>query len=444
AGYTFDAGPSLFTLPELVDELFLLAGKDPSEHFRYSRLETLCHYFFSDGIRLQASADPLKFAADAAAVTGVSQESIVAHLSRSRFAFDATQGVFLQQSLHKAATYLRGSTIWSFLKLPFLKVNQTMNEANEAAFGNQKMVQLFNRFATYNGSDPYQAPGLLNLIPHLEHHLGAYFPEGGMHSITKSIYKLACELGVRFIFGSKATRIHSDRNNRVTGVSCNGTEYQADLVVCNMDIVPAYKQLLPHLPLPKRIATQERSSSALVFYWGIGSTFPELGLHNIFFSADYQREFREIFKEHIIPADPTIYVNISSRMAPEHAPRGKENWFVMINVPPAMGQDWEGMIARVRKVILATLARQLGRDIESLIEAEDTLDPRSIESKTQSFRGSIYGTSSNGIMAAFFRHPNFSPRMKGLYFCGGSVHPGGGIPLALYSAKIVDKLIPRR
>jgi phytoene dehydrogenase-like protein len=168
-----------------------------------------------------------------------------------------------------------------------------------------------------------------------------------------------------------------------------------------------------------------------------------LKVHNIFFSSDYKKEFEVMFQEKSIYEDPTVYIHISSKMERKDAPNGMENWFVMINVPSDQGQDWDRLIRDARSNILKKLTRQLNTDIESLIIAEDMLDPRSIESRTQSFQGALYGTSSNDRMAAFFRHPNFSREIDNLYFCGGSVHPGGGIPLALSSAKIIDSLIKK-
>jgi len=124
--------------------------------------------------------------------------------------------------------------------------------------------------------------------------------------------------------------------------------------------------------------------------------------------------------------------------------KGRRSWFVMINVPGNKGQDWDEIISRSRKNILLKLSQMLGKDIESLIIAEDLLEPRSIESRTQSHLGSLYGTSSNNMLAAFFRHPNFSNRLRNLFFVGGSVHPGGGIPLCLLSAKIATEIAVKK
>lgn len=439
-GFLFDAGPSLFTMPHLVDELFTLAGKNPKDYFRYKRLDILCHYFFADGTELQAYADADMFAAEAEKVTGVAKGKVLQHLKKSRYIYDATASLFIEKSLHKRSSYLNWKTFISFLKLPFLHVFTTMNALNEKKLQNPKMAQLFNRFATYNGSDPYQAPGILNIIPHLEHHLGAWYPHGGMHSITESLYHLATELGVTFNFNTPVTRINIG-NNKVQGVMAEGKSYAADVVACNMDVLLAYRKLIPDQPQPEKILKQERSSSALIFYWGINTTFKQLQLHNIFFSNNYKEEFEAIFKKNTVSADPTVYINITSKEDPGHAPEGMENWFVMVNVPSDSGQDWDNLITQTREAVLKKISHHLKKDIASLIRTEEILDPRGIAAKTQSYKGALYGTSSNDRMAAFFRHPNFSSSIKGLYFCGGSVHPGGGIPLALSSAKIVASLI---
>ena len=201
-----------------------------------------------------------------------------------------------------------------------------------------------------------------------------------------------------------------------------------------------YKHLLKGYSIPEKIKHEERSTSALIFYWGINATFPQLDLHNIFFSDDYETEFNTLSEGQTVYEDPTVYINITSKKNPSDAPEHCENWFVMVNTPANDGQDWDSIIQNAKQSIIAKLNEQLNTDIESLIRSEHILDPRTIESKTGSFKGSLYGAASNQRMAAFFRHPNFSNTIKGLYFCGGSVHPGGGIPLALSSAKIVDSL----
>ncbi|MBD1365282.1 phytoene desaturase [Mucilaginibacter sp. ZT4R22] len=441
-GYRFDAGPSLLTMPQYIDELFTLAGKNPADYFQYQKLNTVCNYFYEDGTRIKAYADTQQFAQEINRATGEPAANVIKYLASSADIYNITNHVFLERSLHRLQTFLRWDTVRSIFKLPQIDAFRTMHKANETYFKDKRVVQFFDRYATYNGSNPYEAPATLNVIPHLEHHFGAYFPDGGMYSITQSLVKLAEELGVKFRYNAKVDEIVVI-NKIAKGIRVQGENIVGDIVVSNMDIWFTYKNLLQkHQQLhPQKTLNQQRSSSALIFYWGIKKTFPELDLHNIFFSADYKAEFSHIWQQQQIYHDPTVYVNISSKLKPDDAPDGSENWFVMINVPANNGQDWERLIAGARQNILRKLSKVLGEDISLLIACESILDPRSIETKTSSYKGSIYGTSSNSQFAAFLRHANQSSKVKGLHFCGGSVHPSGGIPLCLLSAKITAEII---
>ncbi|WP_317191969.1 1-hydroxycarotenoid 3,4-desaturase CrtD [Hymenobacter rubidus] len=440
-GYRFDAGPSLFTLPQLVDDIFRLAGREPADYFRYERLDPITNYFFADGTRLKAWAESAKFAAEVEAKLGTPATEVTKFLARAGKAYDATAGTFLHKSLHKAGTYLSPETLKAVAALPQLGLLGTMHQRHVGAFGSDpRLVQLFDRYATYNGSDPYQAPATLSMIPHLEHGIGAFYPEGGIYAIAESLMKLALEFGVKFRYNEAVEEIVT-AEKRVTGVRTALDVYDFGQVVSNMDVVPTYRRLLPRQPAPERTLAQPRSSSALIFYWGVACEFPALDLHNIFFSQDYQAEFKAIFQEKTVADDVTVYVNITSKKTPTDAPAGHENWFVMVNVPHDQGQDWAALAAKTRAIVLRKLSAALGTEIGPLIATEKVWTPPGIAADTSSFGGALYGSSSNNALAAFLRHPNFSGRLEGLYFCGGSVHPGGGIPLCLLSAKIVANLI---
>ncbi|OEK03171.1 phytoene dehydrogenase [Roseivirga sp. 4D4] len=436
--YRFDAGPSLFTLPEEVSGLFELCNLKTSDHFTYKRLETTCQYFYPDGTEFTGWSDREKLISEFEDKLQESRKSITSALDKSEFLYENLAPLFMHKSLHKISTWLGGKAIRTYLKLPRFDFGRTMNQVNEKRFNNPKTVQLFNRYATYNGSDPYQAPGTLNIIPHLEFGRGAYFPQKGMHDITNSLYELAKRVGVKFYFDTpvKSIVVHE---GSAKGVNTAMGFHKSDRVVSNMDMVATYKKLLKDQYQPKKLLSQPKSSSALIFYWGIKKKFDQLDLHNIFFSDNYRKEFEHIFKTQDIYDDPTVYLNVTSTQKPDDAPEGCQNWFTMINVPNNQGQDWDLLISTARKNILSKLSKMLNEDIESLIEVEDILDPRTIESRTSSVGGALYGNSSNNKYAAFLRHSNFSSKIKHLYFCGGSVHPGGGIPLSLLSAKIMTE-----
>ncbi|OYZ02261.1 MAG: phytoene dehydrogenase [Sphingobacteriia bacterium 28-36-52] len=440
-GYQFDAGPSLFTRPQLIEELFAFAGEPMHEYFSYERVPIACNYFYEDGTIISAYADHEKFAAELQAKTNEPVENLHQYLNRSADAYNHIAGIFLQYSLHKIQTLFKAPIFKAIQTVKWPYLFNSLDSYNKRSFKSPKLVQLFNRYATYNGSNPYKAPAMLSLIPHLEHNEGTFYPKGGMISITNALYQLALKKGVVFHFGNGVEKIIRTQGV-VKGVVVNNENQFADIVVSNMDVYFTYQQLLGDTAKAAKVLKQERSSSAFIFYWGINKNFPQLDLHNIFFSSEYEKEFESLFKTKQPFADPTVYINITSKQEPSiQAPKGKENWFVMVNAPANKGQDWESIKDFYKTAVLKKLGNILGEEIEPLIEVEEVLSPVSIESKTASYMGSLYGTSSNSKTAAFMRHPNFSNATKGLYFVGGSVHPGGGIPLCLSSAAIMANLV---
>jgi phytoene desaturase len=441
-GFRFDAGPSLFTMPQYVEEVFVAAGESASAHFPYQRMDVACHYFWPDGTTLNAWADPHRFAQEVEQKLGILGGHVTRFLEKSERKYQLAGHIFLEKSLHKTNTWLNWQVVKSLLRLPTFDIFTSMNRVHERHFGTQpKLVQLFNRFATYNGSDPYKAPGMLTIIPHFEHNVGVFYPQGGMYEITRSLFDLSKRKGAEYHFSAPVSRILNECG-RVTGLETkDGRSFQFDRVVSNMDVYYTYHHLLPDSPRPERILAQPKSTSALIFYWGIRHDFKQLGLHNIFFSQDYKAEF-EAMERGTVSDDPTVYVNITSKLTPTDAPpEGGENWFVMVNVPADQGQDWSLLIPRIRQQVIEKLSARLKQPVGDLIACEAVLEPREIERRTSSHQGALYGYSSNNTMAAFLRHPNFSNKIKGLHFVGGSVHPGGGIPLCLLSAKITADLI---
>ncbi len=445
-GYRFDTGPSLFTMPKVFEELFSVAGRDMADYVKLIPLPEICRYFYSDGVSFSAWADEDRFARELHEATGEGSENLARFLAYSTRIHSIAADMFLNRSLHDSTSYLRPGFLKSLFRFPGIDPLRTMAEAVEHYFETPHARQLFERYATYNGSSPFRTPATLNIIPHVEYRGGAYAVAGGIHEIPKALEQVAREIGVQVHRGKHVERItwaQQGRRRRVTGVSVDGTHIPAQAVVCNADVTVAYRDLLaePEAPELVRHESLEPSSSALVFYWGIRRVCPELSHHNIFFSRDYREEFGQIFDERVCPDDPTVYVNITSKSSPDDAPEDGENWFVLINAPYDDGQDWAAETARVRTVVLATISSRLGVNVEPYIETEQIMTPADIAERTRSHRGSLYGISSNSRAAAFLRHPNRSKRYRGLYFCGGSCHPGGGMPLVVSGGKIVSDLI---
>ena len=439
-GFSFDAGPSLFTQPSHIEALFDLAKEPIDDYFQYCQVPVTCKYFYENGKQLEATTDPEQFAVNMETALGEPGHNVKKYLQQSARAYKNIGDLFITHSLHKYETLFSRQVLKAFGATRYRYLFKSLHQHNQASFSTPEAVQLFNRYATYNGSNPYKAPAMLSVIPHLEMNEGVFYPKGGMISITNALYRLAERKGVLFKFNTGVDRIiHHEEH--VAGVVVNGKNYYADVVVSNCDVYFTYKHLLRDEVQAKKILKQERSSSAVVFYWGIKQPFSQLGLHNILFAKDYKNEFDHLFNKGSLCSDPTVYINITSKMEAAQAPAGSENWFVMINTPANSGQDWQVIQREARAMVVDKINRMLQTDIEPLITTEAVLDPTIIESRTASYMGSLYGTSSNSKMAAFLRHPNFTSFIKGLYFVGGSVHPGGGIPLCLASARIMGDLV---
>jgi len=430
SGFRFDTGPSLLTMPFIIDELFEFAEENVEDYLQIKKLEILCKYFFYDGTIINAYSNKKTFADEIEAKTGDSSLSVLNYLDYCKNIYDLTSNIFLFNNPKKFSNYLNLNAFRTLLKIREIDSFRTMHSANSSFFKDKKTIQLFDRFATYNGSNPYKAPATFNLIQHVEYSLGGYIAEGGMYSVTEAIFNLAKKSGVNFYFNSKVNGIVY--NNTVSGININGRKSNYNILISNVDVNTTNKVFLKseYSPAPKDL-----SSSALVFYWGINGIHNEFTIHNILFSLDYKNEFDDIFIKETIPDDPTIYIYISSKFNSDDASEGCENWFVMINTPSIGDQNWEEEIAKSRKNILAKIKSISGINLSNKILFEKILSPKILETRTGSFKGSIYGHSSNTKFSAFLRQPNKSKKIKGLYFCGGSVHPGGGLPLVLLSGK---------
>ena len=438
-GFRFDMGPSVFTMPELVNELFELAGKNPSHYFQYHKLDPSFRFFFEDGTQLNWAAEVEELSKELISKTSEKEAGLKKFWHDAALKHSITKEVFMENSLHVMANYFSSPFLQGMTKLHKVGAFTSMNKKNSSLFSDPKIVQLFNHFALYVGSNPLVAPSTLNIITHIISQSGTYLPSQGMYSMVKGLVKLAEELGVRFHFQSRVDEIEIS-DQRVTGIKVKGEHLAFDRVVSNMDVYFTYHKLLPNQKKPSLILSQPKSSSVIGFLWGMNGLHKNLDVHNMLFANERDAEYKDLFDRGTIGNDPSTYICITTKRNQEDAPEGKENWFVHTTAPNMNGQDWDRMIDQTRKSIISKIERMIGKPIQNQIECERIISPPQIEQDYSSAFGAIYGNSSNGKLAAFLRHPNFSRSIKGLYFVGGSVHPGAGIPMCLNSAKILEKV----
>ncbi len=440
-GFRFDGGPSLFTLPEVMEQLFADCGKKMSDYVTYDRLELVTRYFYPDGTQVNAWSTPERLASELEQKIGEPAAQVLAFLKRAAFMYRITASVFIERSLHDWRNLLRLSTFLRLFAIPRLGIFTSMYHFQKRWLRHERSLQLFGRFATYNGSDPYRAPGTLSMIAHIEQERGAFYPHGGMVALRDALHQLAIDLGVHIRVNTRADRfwIHE---KRLKGLLLGAEREIYPIVVCANDILQVQRQQMPRKYSLKRFLSQELSTSAVVFHWAVRGSFLQLDLHNVFFSTHYRREFQHLQRGEI-DFDPTWYVYISSKKNPADAPSGFENWFVMANVPAQRDLPWEALVERLREEAFDRLSKALGIDLKSLVNEQRVITPLEMERATGAVGGALYGPASNSRWSAFLRQANRDQRIKGLFYCGGTVHPGGGIPLCLHSAAITADLVAR-
>lgn len=436
--YRFDSGPSLITMPFVIRDLFESVGVNINDYIKIIELDISCRYFFPDGTIVNAYKNIDQFAEEIEKKTKDNKSSFYNFLNYSRKIYELTSDIFLFNNIHSVKTYLKKSSLKSLFQIRKIDAFRTMEKAIRGFFKDEKIVQLFSRYATYNGSSPFLAPATLNIIAYVENELGGYYIKGGMIKLTDALHKLSLKNGVKYNFNSNVTKLLADKC-KIKKIITDYTSYEYDNVISNIDSVNTNINLLGEKIRP--LNSHLLSSSAIIFYWGIKGIHDELEIHNIIFASNYSKEFHYIFNKGICSDDLTIYIYISSKFNKADAKENCENWFVMVNAPVNNGQDWQSEIGKVRKNIISILNQRLNKNLENLITCEEIISPVDLETITGSYKGSIYGFSSNTKNAAFHRQRNKSNKYKGLYYCGGSVQPGGGIPLVLLSGKLTSNII---
>ncbi len=441
-GFKFDTGASLVTMKHVFAELFEFCGRSINDYLEFERLDPICRYFWSDGTRFDASQDAEETERRIAAIEPRDAAGFRAFLADSRDKYDVAERTFLKHNLSDMSEMFNRSNLRDLWKISALR---SLDAHVRRYFSSTKMRQLFSRFATYNGSSPYKVPATFSLIPFVEFGLGAWYPKGGIYEIPKAIAKLAGETGVEIRLDSDVEQIVV-ANGRAKGVKLrDGETLDADFVVANSDAIETYRNLVTSADYPpKKLERIEPSCSGFVLLLGTKRPYPKLAHHNIFFSDDYRAEFDALFEKLRPATDPTIYVCATSRTDPTQAPAGCENLFVLVNAPYTSNRtEWAREAPAYRDLIVRKLEEFGLDDLGDSIGVEELITPDDFERRYRANRGSIYGVSSNGIFSAFLRPRNKSRDIAGLYFAGGTTHPGGGMPLVLISGRMAADLIIR-
>lgn len=430
-GCTFDTGPSLITMPFVLDAFFRHAGTSLHEQLDLIPIDPACHYRWSDGSRLDIPFDVQSIPDAIDQLSPADVPSMRRYLDHSATIYRATKDVFIFSAFDGIFEFIKPRNLHLLPALPRLRFTQTMHDLHRSTFQDRRIVQLMDRFATYNGSSPYRAPATLAVIPHVEFAYGAWYPRGGIYAIAEAFARVASMHGVDVRYRTAVQRIDHD-GRRVRGVvTADGERIEADLVVSNVDAHITRTTLLGEsVPEPK-----DPSTSGFIMLMSVDRRDAGLRHHNVLFSDDYRREFTDIVERRVPAEDMTIYIARSAHTDHTQAPPDRENWFVLVNAPATGKRDgtWQQTAPAYAERVLQRM-RRFG--IDPSIREMHLRTPDDMVRMWSADRGSLYGRSSNSMFSAFLRPRQRSKRFPNLWYVGGSAHPGGGVPLVTTSGML--------
>jgi diapolycopene oxygenase len=438
-GYTFDLGPSTITMKSVFQSVFSDCGRRMEDYVQFEHVESGTTNYFANHHVVQFSTNIEKVESMIAKYSVTDANKYREFLYASKKLFETAEKHFLNRAMIGWKSTLDVSLITNFLKIhPFTAYQKWLNQF----FTHPNTLAMFGRYATYVGSSPYKAPAIFGMMGHIEGNLGVYRVKGGTFQIALAFKKLAEELGVTFHFDTEVIDLEK-KSDEIVSVRTNNSRYTADTIVCNMDALTFYHKWLQDDPTFRKIKHIEPSLSGFAILLGIKKRYSMLKHHQVFFPANYQDEFKEIFIDKQMVTKPTIYVCYSGYEDDSVIPNmDSSNLFILVNAPALTSeQDWNTNKERYKSEIIAELERRGLHDLSEHIEYEEIMTPADLYTHTEAFRGSIYGLSSNNWKQAFFRLPNKSKKYNNLWFVGGSVHPGGGTPIVVKSGQVTARAI---
>ncbi|KAF1970883.1 phytoene desaturase [Bimuria novae-zelandiae CBS 107.79] len=453
-GYRFDQGPSLLLLPRLFRETFEDLGTSVEEEgVHLVKCDPNYNIHFHDNVNFKMSTNLPLMKQEIERFEGIDGfERYLSFLQESHRHYEQSVIHVLKKNFYSLLSMARPS----FLRyLQTLHPFESIYSRASKYFKTERLRRVFTFASMYMGESPFDAPGTYSLLQYTELVEGIWYPIGGFWKVVEALVEVGKRKGVKFRMNTPVSQIVT-QGSRATGVKlASGEVIEADKVICNADLVYSYNNLLPKTSYATSLSKKAASCSSISFYWALDKQFPELSAHNIFLAEHYRESFDNIFKKHLIPDEPSFYVNVPSRVDPSAAPEGCDTIVVLVPVGHLLDhdteshrgtqsgatQDWDAMVAIARKTILRTLEARLNISLSEHILHESVNTPPSWKEAFNLDRGAILGLGHSFWNVLSFRPKTIHPTIDGLYFVGASTHPGTGVPIVLAGAKIVTEEI---
>ena len=444
-GFRFDLGPSIFTLPHIFRPLFEADGRRLEDYIQLERLDLQWRNFFEDGTTVDLWEDREKMRQELARFGPRAFEEYTEFLAYSRRQYQVIEGGYLRHGLDTLGQFFRHYGWKDARDLDYMR---SMSGSIYKRLSNPYLRDIFEYFIKYVGSSALDAPAFMNLMPNIQMEYGLWYVSGGLYQLAHAFRRRLGETGVELRLGHEVLRIEQN-GSTVTGVQVRGPggETQtiaADYVVSNMEVIPAVQKLLgARTKQMKKLRRFQPSCSGIILHLGLNRVYPQLAHHNFFFSADLHSHFRRVFRDKKLPEDPTLYVVAPTRTDPSQAPPGCDNIKILPHIPaidehrPCTHDDYVAL----KEICLDKLERMGLKDLRRHIVVEDFWTPFDIEARYASNRGSIYGVVCDRRSNFAFKAPKQSPQFRNLFFVGGSVNPGAGMPMVTLSGQHVARMI---
>ncbi|WP_203335017.1 phytoene desaturase family protein [Planococcus beigongshangi] len=445
-GFGFDLGPSILTMPHIFDKLFHGSGKRMEDYVPIKRLELEWRSFFPDGTVLNLYHNLHVMEQENPSLTKKDMKEYYDLLKYSRKIYRTTEKSYLKEGFESPVQAVAQNGIIS--TLVGFDLTSTMYSAISKRISNPHLRDMLSYYVKYVGSSPYSAPAVLNMMIYMQHAQGCWYVEGGTHKLAEGLLKLAREEGVQIHTGKGVIRAHTNENKKISAIELeDGTIRSADYFVSNMEVIPFYRKMVD---VEKKFITKleskyEPASSGLVLHLGVKKTYPFLNHHNFFFSENLHEQMDKVFEKHELPDDPTIYLVNVNKTDPTTAPPGHENIKILPHIPYIQKEPFTPEEYRqFEEKVLDKLERMGLHGLRDNIVTRDVWTPHDIERVYGSDRGAIYGTVSDKKRNGGFKHKKQSELYDNLYFVGGTVNPGGGMPMVTLSGQQVsDKIVKR-
>lgn len=439
-GFRFDMGPSWYLMPDVFEHYFELLGEKVEDHLNLIKLQPSYRIFFKDRDKvIDMYADLDKDLEVFEELEPGSTENVKEYLRISKMQYEIALKRFIYKNYDSIFDFFTWETMTEGSKL---SIFSKMDNYVKKFFKTEYLEKIMQYPLVFLGSSPYNTPAIYNIMSHIDFNMGVFYPQGGMYEIAKALVNIAEKNGAELFAEKPAKRIIVEGGKAVGVEFEDGTEERADIVISNADIHHTDTKLLTkeHQQYSDKYwESRVNAPSGLIMYLGLKDEVPSLTHHNLVFSADWKKNFAEIFDDPMFPDDPSFYVCAPSKTDPTVAPKGKENLFVLVPIASGLEYTDEELDAYADKMLDIMESSMDIPNLKDRIEYKRLYSIKDFMTDYNAFQGSALGLAHTLKQTAIFRPNNISKKVKDLYFVGAGTNPGIGVPICLVSAEMVYK-----